>query len=44
MMSLRKEMTDMLLISICVVLLGMNTVLGKAFFEVANQFANGILG
>ena len=44
MLSLRKEMTDMLLILICAVLLGLNVLLGKASFEAANRYANGLLG
>lgn len=34
----------MLLISICAILLGLNALLGKASFEAANRYANGLLG
>ncbi len=44
MLSLRKEMKNMLLISICAVLLSLNGLLGKVSFEVSNQYANGLLG
>ena len=43
MMSLRREMKEMLLIAVCAVLLGVVTLLGKPSYEAASNYANMLI-
>lgn len=43
MMSLRKEMKDMLLIAVCAALLGVVALFGKPSYEAASNYANTLI-